>query len=97
MIGMSEDEFWQATPRYFAARQKAFSKRIHEQWEQSRYVAFYSMYATRNYKLRRFTDLGLFSWEKEEEIAWAPVDPAELEAFNALADSAHAYHTSLTQ
>lgn len=94
---MSEDEFWQATPRYFAARQKAFSSQVREGWERSRYIAFYSMYASGNYKVRRFTDLGLFSWEKEEVIVWAPIDPAELEAFDALADSAHAYHQSLSQ
>lgn len=95
---MSEDEFWQATPRYFAARQKAFSRQMQTGWEQSRYVAFYSMYPhVKQGKLRRLTDIGLFPWEKEEVVVWAPIDPAELKAFDALADSAHAYHKSLSQ
>lgn len=58
---MSEAEFWDSTPRYFAARVKAFRENRHGM-EEARFVAFHVLKAG-GFKVRRLTQIAKFPWD----------------------------------
>jgi hypothetical protein len=61
-MGMSEEQFFDCTPRHFARLRKAWL--INRQgMEEARFIAFHVMKAG-GYKVRRFTDIARFPWEK---------------------------------
>jgi len=64
-MGMPEEEFWASTPRYFAARQKAFIEMQQREWERARFVGWISIMPHLDPKRRvRITDVCRFEWEK---------------------------------
>lgn len=80
MIGMSEAEFWDTTPRFFAARQQAFIAAQRSKWERARFIGWLAVLPyTGEGKSVRATDLFRFEWEPEPEAPAGPTD-AELEA-----------------
>ena len=85
---MSEPDFWACTPRYFAARQKAFALQQQREWERARFVGWISILPHLSLERRiRITDICLFDWEKAPAPKFEPVDKAELQrAHNAALD-----------
>jgi hypothetical protein len=85
MIGMSEAEFWDTSPRYFAARVKAYDDRQKYDFERTRVASFLicSPHLKKHATLNRFWPS---PWEKPKKIDWQPVDPAVLANFEAHAD-----------
>lgn len=83
-MGMGEDEFWRTTPRYFALRTEAESKREQKQWEQARLPGFLSLSAhfKKGFRLRP-ADVYRFPWEATTpdalKEAWKKIDPEILE------------------
>jgi hypothetical protein len=83
---MSEVEFWDSTPRYLAARQKATTQRMQLSWEQTRFIAFETLRAsTRQFKVRKPEDVCKFPWEQDVP-RFAPQTREQLEAFDREAD-----------
>lgn len=79
-MGLTEQEFFDCTPRYFAAMQKAYVRRERMEWERSRFTAFLSLYG----KLKdgvRITQLHRFEWEKEAPKKIEPADVEQLKKF----------------
>ncbi len=66
---MSEIEFWESTPRHFAARQKAFLMAERSEWERARFIGWLSIlpYVAEG-KEPKATDLYRFDWDPAEEI-----------------------------
>ena len=82
MVGMSENEFWQATPIWFAARQKAHAERVQSEWERARYAAFFAVVPHVNKgAIKQPSDLGKFPWEQTAP-KFAPVDPDVMKAWH---------------
>lgn len=81
---MSENEFWDVTPKFLAARLYAFEEAQKLSWEQSRYLAFYATKQDHKGRLKKVTDLGKFPWElKNKQFApMTEVEKAELAKFN---------------
>jgi hypothetical protein len=77
---MTEAEFWSGTPRYFAARRKAWIGTEERAWERARFVAFFVVKTvdSKN-KFRKFADLCPFPWEAEKRPQFAPLTPEEIE------------------
>lgn len=82
---MTESELWACTPRYFAARVKAWDARMKYEFERTRTAAFLisSPYLKKSATLNRFWPS---PWQQEKVIEWKPVDPAILANFNRNAD-----------
>lgn len=76
MIGMSESEFWDSTPRYFAARQQAFTMAQRVEWERARFMGWLSVLPYTQGKTLKVTDLCPFEWDPEPQ---APAGPTEEE------------------
>lgn len=86
MCGMTETEFWSATPRFMSAKVNALESERQLNWEQSRYIAFHAIKpGDHKNRLKKLTDLGRFPWEKS---AFIPQTAEELEAFSDEADEA---------
>jgi hypothetical protein len=81
---MGEDEFWNSTPRYFEARQKAFFEAEKRAWERARYIGYLTVLPHVDNKKRRLkpTDLGRFEWESTKPV-FEPINRAEMEQFAA--------------
>lgn len=86
-MGMSEVEFWDCTPSYFALRRRAWLDN-RQQMEAARFVAFHVMRSvdTKGH-LKRLTDIIRFEWD-EPGFEFEPIDKEELEKFSAEADEA---------
>lgn len=69
LVGMSEAEFWDTTPRFLAARHEAFMSH-HESleranWERSRFLALF-ISAPHSRKKLSVYDLATFPWETQK-------------------------------
>lgn len=86
---MGEDEFWHATPLYFAARQKAHSEQVRGQWERARLVAYYAAVAPRLDTRRplRIRDVAQFAWDAETAPVFEKIDPEVIRKFNEESDA----------
>lgn len=67
---MTEAEFWASTPRYFAARQKAYIENQRREYERARFTGWLSVlpHVTKKSGLR-ITQLFRFDWEEEKMAA----------------------------
>jgi len=85
-MGMSEQEFWDCTPRYFAMRRKAWLQN-RQIMEAARFVAFHVI-KTVDIKSRftKLTDIVRFEWEPAPQFE--PWDKEEMEKFSEQADKA---------
>lgn len=84
MAGMTEEEFWATTPKYFYYRQKAYERNMQERWEVARYTAWITIspHVKKGMTMKR---LGLFAWEKPKARTFE-VDQEELKRFSESAD-----------
>ena len=64
MCGMSEDEFWESTPRFLSARLRALESSQQVAWEQARFIAFFGHRASG----KTLTQFYRFSWEKQAAV-----------------------------
>lgn len=82
---MTEKEFWACTPRFFAAKVKAWDNRMKYEFDRTRTATFLacSPYLKKSATLKRFWPS---PWEKEQVIEWKPIDPAVLANFERNAD-----------
>ena len=82
MIGMTEAEFWASTPRYFAARQKAYIENQRREYERARFTGWLSVlpHVTKKGGLR-ITQLFRFDWEEKPQAQFEPVDVAAMKQF----------------
>lgn len=88
MCGMSEDEFWDVTPKYLAARLYAVEEAQKLTWEQARYISFHALKQDHKGRIKKVTDLGKFPWELQN-IQFAPMteeEKADLRKFEADSD-----------
>lgn len=83
---MTEAEFWDTSPRYFAAKVKAYDERLKYEFERTRVSSFLicSPHLKKNATLNRF-------WPSPWDVApkmidWKDVDPAVLANFEAHAN-----------
>lgn len=86
---MSEAEFWDSTPRYFAARVKAFVEN-RQGMEEARFVAYYVMKTVdpKN-RYKRLTQIVKFPWEKAlRTVKLEDWDSPEMLKFDEEADKA---------
>ena len=81
--GMTEQEFWDSTPRYFMIRCRTALQQRRRKLEDLRFTAFYTLLAG-GVKLREYTDVCRFEWEPAPEFD--PVPQEELDAFGGEAD-----------
>lgn len=83
---MSEREFWESTPRYLSARQKAKTREMHLSWEQTRFLS-YTIYKTvdSKNKIRKPSDVCKFPWEVDVP-KFVPQSIEQLKAFSDEAD-----------
>lgn len=85
---MSENEFWDATPAYFYAREAAAYEAIKTGWEQTRFLA-YVMAKTVDTKkrIKRPADLLEFPWDgKARKTKFKRISMADLQQFSDEAD-----------
>lgn len=84
---MSEREFFFATPRWFAARQKAWTEGVQRDWEQARFVGFWMLKTvdSKN-RIRSPEKLIRFPWEEMQTVEFAPITKEELDRFSDEAD-----------
>lgn len=68
LVGMSQDEFWNSTPKYLDARKRAYEQHQQLAWEQARYVAFFVIKTvdSKN-KFKDEQSITLFPWEKRKK------------------------------
>lgn len=88
---MPEAEFWACTPRYFAARQKAYMENQRREWERARFTGWLSVLPHVSGKKGglKITDLYRFDWDEiRKPPAPAEMSPAEREALSAFAADA---------
>lgn len=80
---MSEPEFWECTPRFFAARQKAWVESQRIGWEQARFTGWLAILPHVSHKRRglKVTDVFRFEWETKPTASIAPVDQEALLKF----------------
>lgn len=83
---MSEAEFWDSTPRYLSARQRAKTNEGRLTWEQTRFLA-YTIFKTvdSKNKIRKVQDVCKFPWEVEAP-KFVPQTREELQSFSDEAD-----------
>lgn len=82
LMGMSESEFYETSPRFFAARQRAWQRQQQEGWEQARYIGWLCIQPHIDTKRRiKITDLGRFPWEELKKPVFEPVDKAKMDKF----------------
>ncbi len=84
---MPEAEFWACTPRYFAARQKAYIENQRRDWERARFTGWLSVLPHVSQKKGglKITDLYRFEWDEKKPAApeITPEDRAALLKFQA--------------
>ena len=82
---MSEEEFWDTTPRFFDAKVKAYEARLKYEFERTRVSSFLicSPHLKKNATLERFWPS---PFHTEKQIEWQPIDPAILANFEAHAN-----------
>ena len=88
---MPEAEFWACTPRYFAARQKAYIDNQRRRWEQARFTGWLSVLPHVSHKKGglRITDLYRFEWDEAPRPAVPrKLDAAEMEALKKFEEDA---------
>jgi len=85
--GMSENEFWDSTPRYLSAKIYAFEQGQRSEWERARYISMYAVKAadSKN-RIKKATDLGKFPWEIKRPRKLTPEEIAAQKAFDIEAD-----------
>lgn len=84
MVGMSESEFWDSTPRYFAARQKAYIEAERRQWERARFMGWLSVLPHVGKKSGGLSAKKLFRFDWEaEKVEFEPINKEEMKAFEA--------------
>ena len=83
---MTEREFWESTPRYLSARQKAKTREMQLSWEQTRFLS-YTMYKTvdSKNKIRKPSDVCKFPWEQDVP-KFVPQTKEQLQSFSDEAD-----------
>lgn len=84
---MTEAEFWACTPRYFAARQKAYIENQRRDWERARFTGWLSVlpHVSKKGGLK-ITDLYRFDWEEKPKPK--PMEPVDLEALRKFEEDA---------
>ncbi len=65
-LGMSENEFWECTPRFFVARIQGKQRDERERWTIARQIAYWSILPHMGKKQIKPTALGVFSWEQNK-------------------------------
>jgi len=92
LVGLSQEEFWNTTPRYLDACRRAYESNFRSGWEQARFVAFFVV-KTVDSKNRFKSEQSLvrFPWEVKEddlpvptEQEWQKVDEEMDEALKVL-------------
>jgi hypothetical protein len=83
---MSEREFWESTPRFLSARQRAKTNEMRLSWEQTRFIS-YTVYKTvdSKNKIRKPSDVCKFPWEQDVP-QFVPQSRESLEKFSDEAD-----------
>lgn len=83
---MSENEFWETTPRYLQARIKAKQRDDQNAWVLGRQIAYWSILPHMGKKRIKPQDLAKFDWERvKSALRWTDDNKAHLEKFKALA------------
>lgn len=85
-MGMCEQQFYHTTPAHFMRLRKAWLDN-RQGMEEARFLAFYMLKTVdpKN-RLRRFTDVHRFPWEKAQIIEFEPITKEELDRFSDEAD-----------
>ena len=85
--GMSERDFCFATPRWLAARQKAWSEGVQREWEQAQLISFFIVKTvdSKN-RIRSPESLIRFPWQKLQKVEFEPITKEELDRFSDEAD-----------
>jgi hypothetical protein len=83
---MTEAEFWDSTPRFLSARQKAYTRGVHLSWEQTRFLS-YTIFKTVDSKnrIRKPEDVCKFPWETDVP-KFVPQTKEQLQVFSDEAD-----------
>jgi hypothetical protein len=77
-IGMPESEFWETTPRYFAARVRGKQRDDRENWVMARQAAYWvAIFSPNAKKLSSPTNLGSFSWEQQTIVKFKEITPEQ--------------------
>lgn len=66
--GISENDFWEMTPRYLQALIKGKTTDSREAWMIGRQVAYWSILPHMGKKRIRPQDLGRFGWEQSKKL-----------------------------
>ena len=74
---MSEDDFYNTSPRYFTSMVKAKNDQMKESWIQARQIGYWAILPHTGKKRIKPTDLGRFGWE-ESKFKGIQVTEAEL-------------------
>lgn len=77
--GMSENDFWATTPRYFHAIIKGRQRDDREKWMMARQVAYWTILPHMGKKQIRPTALARFPWERASQLEKMELTP-ELKA-----------------
>lgn len=82
---MTEAEFWDSTPRYFAARQKAYVEGQRRAWERARFTGWLAVLPHVDTKKRALSvvDLYRFEWDPKPKPKFEPIDLEKMRAFEA--------------
>ena len=84
MVGMTEREFWDATPRYFAALQKSCIEQERRQWERARFIGWLSVLPHVGKKSGGLSAKKLFRFDWEtEKVVFEPTTKEEMKSFEA--------------
>ena len=80
---MTEAEFWASTPRYFAARQKAWIETQRREWERARFTGWLAVLPHVDTKKRGLsvTDLYRFEWDEKPKPKFDPIDLEKMRKF----------------
>jgi hypothetical protein len=83
---MSENEFWESTPRYLSARLKALEMSQQQEWERARYISFHVIKTVdAKGKFKKPDSLGKFPWEVKN-IKYTHYSISDLDEFSKEAD-----------
>lgn len=76
-----------STPRYLEARRKAHAETVYLGWEQARFVAFFVLKTVDGKrKIKRFTDVCKFPWERATQPQFVKQSIEQLKTFDEEAD-----------
>ncbi|HNB51101.1 MAG TPA: hypothetical protein PK530_04130 [Anaerolineales bacterium] len=85
--GMTEAEFWDSTPRYFAARLRAWSDARKRELQDLRTTHFFIVRAA-GAKITSPENLYRYEWEAARVVEFEPMDEVEMQRFSDEADEA---------